>query len=1049
MNLPSPPAPLPSDGRGWRRNAAPGEGFRLGRSWIQRASRNSLMLSMNPFRLLILLAGLAAWTLPCAIAADAAESHDPDPDPELERASFKVLDGFDVQLFATEKEGAIKPIAIRFDAAGRLWVVGSTAYPQIRPGETANDKVTILEDTDGDGRADRTTVFADHLMLPLGLELGDRGAYVASATELVHVRDSNGDGRADERRVVLRGFGTGDAHQTINSFAWGPGGELMISQGLHAISRIETPWGLSELRQAGVFRFWPRRRKLDAFWTGAMGAHNPYGTVFDRWGQPFVFAGNGHGIYHFTQAMIETDHFLLQSAIWQQGRKFGGADIVENSHWPTENQGEFVSGGYLHNSVERFRIRESGSTFQAERLPPLIESTNTAFRIVDVRFGPDGALYLCDWFNTLIGHYQTSLRDPGRDRTRGRIWRVTAKGRPLVRWRNLESATTPQLLEQLGSPERWNRQMAKRVLADRPTPEVLAALAEWQRSPAADNPLAATEALGVQVAHETPNLQLLDSLAKSDEPGARAYAARVMGHWATRIDQPLERLAPLVVDPHPRVRLEAVVACSYVADPRAVEVAAQATDHAMDGALEYAFTQTVHALKPHWREHQQRGLLTFDGRASRAAAFARADGSGDTVAEAVSRLNRVAEVALDAEAIGRLAGIVAANGGPGDLPILLRRQTFTLGDTPLDPLQGEILDALWRRVSERPVLPSGNLAAQLAPLLDSPSPAVRSAAIRLAGAWRVESARDSIAALARDDRADPAMREAAIVALGGYARQDDRDVLLAVAASRNPDSLRVGAIVALTRFALDSAGPAAAQWLAAPTASLAPNADSDAIARLLTAFLNRRDGPGILAAALEQNPPSRDSGQAALTFLAASGRRDPRLADRLEEAAGIRGTTPATADDIPALAAAARNAGRPEVGKAVFERAALACVNCHATDGTPGKIGPDLGALGTAQTVEFILGAILDPQKEVKEGFVAHEIETRGGDVHQGYLRGETADELAIHDQLENRVLRFRGSEIASRRQLGSLMPPGLADGLTRDELRDLVAYLARLGRRD
>ncbi|MGE3309012.1 MAG: PVC-type heme-binding CxxCH protein [Limisphaerales bacterium] len=1002
---------------------------------------------MNPCRLLILLAvGLGEPTFRCA-AVDPDSG--PDPSPEIERASFKVLEGFDVQLFASEKEGAIKPIAIRFDAAGRLWMVGSTAYPQIRPGETANDKVTIFEDTDGDGRADRSTVFADGLMLPLGLELGDRGAYVASATELVHVRDTDGDGRADERRVVLRGFGTGDAHQTINSFAWGPGGELMISQGLHAISRIETPWGLSELRQAGLFRFWPRRMKLEAFWTGAMGAHNPYGTVFDRWGQPFVFAGNGHGIYHLTQAMIETDHFLLQSAIWQQGRKFGGADVVENSHWPEANHGEFVSGGYLQNSVERFRIRESGSTFQAERLAPLIESTNTAFRIVDVRFGPDGALYLCDWYNTLIGHYQTSLRDPGRDRTRGRIWRVTAKGRPLVRWRNLEAEPTPKLLEQLQSPERWNRQMAKRVLADRPTPEVLAALADWQSSPAADSALPATEALGVRVSHESPDGELLGRLAQSAEPGARAYAARVLGHWATRIDRPLERLAPLIVDPHPRVRLEAIVACSYVPDPRAVEFAARATDHPMDPALEYAFTQTVHALKPRWLESQRTGLLTFGGQAHRAAAFARADGSGDTVAEAVSRLNRIGEVALEADSIERLARIVAENGGPGDLPVLLRARTFTLGDTALGDLQAGILDALWRRVSERPVLPSGNLAAQLAPLLANPSPAVRSAAMRLAGAWQVAPVRDSIAALAQDAGAEVGAREAALAALGGYARQDDRDVLLSVADSSAPDPVRVAAVVALTRFALDSAGTATAKGFLARTSNPPRDADLETIAPLLTAFLNRREGPGVLASALERQPPSVGAARVALAFLSASGRRDPRLTAVLEQAVGRGEWKPPTTDEIPALATEVRASGRPQSGKAIFERAALACVNCHATDGSPGKIGPDLGALGTAQTVEFILGAILDPQKEVKEGFVAHEIETRRGDIHQGYLRGETADEVSIHDHLENRVLRLRGSEIASRRQVGSLMPPGLADGLTREELRDLVAYLARLGRRD
>jgi len=138
--------------------------------------------------------------------------------PAAEKASFRVLDGFDVDLFASEVDGVVKPIQIRFDPDGRLWVSGSVTYPQIKPGDPARDQVVVLEDTDGDGRADKTTVFADDLLMPTGLELGDGGLYFGSSTELLHLRDTDGDGKADDRRVVLRGFGTGDTHQTVNSF---------------------------------------------------------------------------------------------------------------------------------------------------------------------------------------------------------------------------------------------------------------------------------------------------------------------------------------------------------------------------------------------------------------------------------------------------------------------------------------------------------------------------------------------------------------------------------------------------------------------------------------------------------------------------------------------------------------------------------------------------------------------------------------------------------------------------------------------------------------
>ena len=199
------------------------------------------------------------WCLAFGASALAA---DPE-DPAAELASFQVADGFEVNLFASEQHGVVKPIQIRFDARGRLWVIGSTVYPQIEPGQAPNDKVLILEDSDGDGRCDRTTVFADGLMIPTGIELGDGGAYVGHGTELLFLKDTNGDEKADERRVVLRGFGTGDNHQNINSFLFGPGGELWFSQGLHIRSHVETPWGIVRLEQAGLWRLWPRRLKLE------------------------------------------------------------------------------------------------------------------------------------------------------------------------------------------------------------------------------------------------------------------------------------------------------------------------------------------------------------------------------------------------------------------------------------------------------------------------------------------------------------------------------------------------------------------------------------------------------------------------------------------------------------------------------------------------------------------------------------------------------------------------------------------------------------------
>ncbi len=213
----------------------------------------------------------------------------PDPDPEIERRSFVVADGFEVNLFAADPVLA-KPIQMNFDPAGRLWLVSSEVYPQILPGQTANDKVLVLEDRNGDGRADTTSVFAEGLLIPTGIEPGDGGAYVANSTELLHLKDTNGDGKADTRRVMLSGFGTEDTHHILHTLRWGFDGQLYFNQSVYIHSHIETPHGVRRLGGGGVWEFRPETMELEVFLRGFW---NPWGHHFDRWGQSFVTDGAG------------------------------------------------------------------------------------------------------------------------------------------------------------------------------------------------------------------------------------------------------------------------------------------------------------------------------------------------------------------------------------------------------------------------------------------------------------------------------------------------------------------------------------------------------------------------------------------------------------------------------------------------------------------------------------------------------------------------------------------------------------------------------------
>src|SRR3546814_406660 len=238
----------------------------------------------------------------------------PEDHPERELASFEIAEGFEINLFASEPM-VEKPIQMNWDAQGRLWVVSSTAYPHLKTGEKANDKIYVLEDTDGDGTADKSTVFADGLSVPTGVLPGDGGAYVANSTEILHLMDTDGVGKAEFTRKILYGVGTADSHHLIHTFRWGPEGRMYFNQSIYIYSHVETPWGVRRLEGGGVWKLQPKTLELDVY---AKGLINPWGLRFDPYGQSFLTDGaGGEGInYAFLGLTFFTSH-------WRGGKARG------------------------------------------------------------------------------------------------------------------------------------------------------------------------------------------------------------------------------------------------------------------------------------------------------------------------------------------------------------------------------------------------------------------------------------------------------------------------------------------------------------------------------------------------------------------------------------------------------------------------------------------------------------------------------------------------------------------------------------------------------
>jgi glucose/arabinose dehydrogenase/plastocyanin len=545
-----------------------------------------------------------------------------DPKVALER--MKIADGYQVNLFASEVEfpDLAKPLQMTFDGRGRLWVLTSPTYPHALPDEKPNDKLIVLEDTNRDGRADRSTVFADQLYIPTGFALGDGGVYIAHQPNLMFMKDTNGDGKADERRILLHGFGTEDSHHSIHAWQWGPDGALYFQEGTFLHSQVETPYGPRRMAYAGVWRYEPRTEKLDVFVSYPFA--NPWGHVIDKWGQNFVSdASNGYnywGTAFSGHVNYPNKQKPMQEWTLTRVRPTSGSEFVKSRHFPESAQGNFLYNnviGFL--GIKQYKTVEEGSGFVGVEVEPLLQSTDPNFRPVGMQFGPDGALYVIDWFNPLIGHMQYSIRDARRDKSRGRIWRITAKGRPLLTAPKIEGAAIAQQLDLLKAYEDRTRYHARLALRERNAAELFPAVEQWlaglDRSDV-EYEHHVLEALWVHEHHDRLNIPLLKQMLGAKEFRARAAGVRVLQHWFDRVPDGMALLAAAIDDAEPRVRLEAVRALSFVPTAEAASLALKVLARPMDYYLHYVLDSTITTLEPVWKPVLTTGGSFAEGNAA-------------------------------------------------------------------------------------------------------------------------------------------------------------------------------------------------------------------------------------------------------------------------------------------------------------------------------------------------------------------------------------------------------------------------------------------------
>lgn len=494
-----------------------------------------------------------------------------DVDKAIEH--FTLPDGFEIDLFASELEfpDLTNPVQMSFDNKGRLWVAVAPSYPHYKPGDSRpDDKLLILEDTDNDGRADKQIIFARGLHLPIGFELAPEGVYLAQQPNLVLLVDDDGDDHADRQELLLHGFDTHDSHHAISAFGTDASGAIYLNEGRFLHSQVETPYGPQRAVDGGVWRFNPRNWRLERFMQTDL--NNPWGIAFDQWDQAFLSdASDGYNFWSlplsakspYGYEIKKTGQFTTHGV-----RPTAGTEFVSSGHFPEEMQGDFMINnviGFL--GTKQHRVVEEGAGYTGELRHDLVYSSDPNYRPVDMEFAADGSLYITDWHNAVIAHAGKSARDPNRDHDHGRIYRITYPSRPLISQPKIVGASIPALLDNLKLDEYRARYRTRRELRGRDTEKVLSAVKTWADALDTHNPnyeRYLLEALWLTWAKNGVDVDLLKQTLQAKSHQARSAAVHVLRYTYRQVNDAQLLLIKAANDPHPRVRLEAIVAASWL-----------------------------------------------------------------------------------------------------------------------------------------------------------------------------------------------------------------------------------------------------------------------------------------------------------------------------------------------------------------------------------------------------------------------------------------------------------------------------------------------------
>ncbi|MEZ5301644.1 MAG: hypothetical protein R3F11_13480 [Verrucomicrobiales bacterium] len=988
------------------------------------------------------LAYSLAALLPClALAKDAERipASAPALSPEDAQKRFVVPDGFEVRLFASEPM-VQNPVAMSWDERGRLWVVELFEYPRgAAPDAKGRDQVKILEDTDGDGAADKMVVFADGLDLASGILCGNGGAYVGQQPHLLFLKDTDGDDMADQYTVELTGFGREDTHELLNSFTWGPDGCLYMTHGVFTHSKVRDPRNPDDpgvVANAAVARFDPRTRKFEVF---ADGTSNPWGVDFDWRGNAFLSAcvidhmfhmhPGGHYArqggspdnpfgYELLPSIVDHAHFRAA---------YAGVQIYNGGVYPDDYTGKIFIGNIHGNMVHMDELTPSGGTFVSSHVNEFLTTDDGWFRPVSTQTGPDGNLWVMDWYDK-YPCYQNAQADPeGVDREYGRIWRVVytggEAGKPVpAREKDLDLAKlgAGELVALLEHGNNWMRKMARRQLAERFYGDAAAKMALAALFQKADaKPEHRLEALWALHGAGVLDKAALDAAAASEDPAFRIWAARLTGERREAEADSLNRLVKLGGDADITVRLAAATACRQFASGNltvnrpppgdagsldlrpvlgaifdaskgdedktlrfltwmAVEPKLAADPAAWLGWLSEAAPRSApFSLPIIWKAARRISDLRNPEHMALAARFAE-----DLLAEHPAAAAHALDGLLKGQEQG---GSVPPKGGAADLFAKLAAHD----DANLRGL-GRRLGVLWGdEASIKAVVAEVNDAAL--------SDGERIEALKVVRKLRAPEALNGVVQLAKEARGE-ALQIEAIRALAEMGPEDGAQAILA-----RWKEFGIGARLAAAD-ALTSRGPWIEAFFKAVEAGEIAAADIPV--------------PVIRALATHKNENIRKRAEATIGTYRDPGKDFAKLVN--EKRAVVLSGEP-----------------NLENGRALL---AGTCLICHQFHGEGVEVGPDLTGSGRSN-LNALLSNVLNPNQIIGRGYNNAIVETSDGRTIAGRIVEDTDTAVVLLGAGGVRTAVPAGEVKSKTVTENSLMPEGFS-ALPDDAIRDLVWYL-------